>query len=516
MQFVSHPWVKKDAIESREYQEKIVKTAINGNTLVVIPTGLGKTNIAALVVADRLIKYKDKKILFLAPTRPLVEQHKRTFERIFNIGLEFGVVTGETSPELRAKLYGKYDIIFSTPQTIENDIKGFALDMKDFSLCIFDEAHRCVGNYAYTFIAKKYNYEAEHPLILALTASPGGHKYKIDAVKKSLFIKFVEIRTRDDVDVKPYIHKMEQNWVEVDLPISMKSIKTYLENIKNEKIKKLMSWGIIRHPKIGKAEILKLQESLAKRKTGPSFAAMSLLAEIIKVDHASMLLETQTIYSLKSYFDKLVDDNSKGGTKALARLLKNDDFRNAMRLTSELYKEGQEHPKLLKLREIIASELETNKFSRIIVFAQYRDTIARIYDELRKVKSAAPIEFIGQAKKKGKGLNQKEQVQILNEFKMGFYNILCASQVAEEGLDVVETDLVIFYEPTPSAIRKIQRSGRTARTKTGKVIILMTKDTRDQAYHWAAHHKEKQMHKTLYAMQKGQKDLDDFANESVL
>ncbi len=106
---------------------------------------------------------------------------------------------------------------------------------------------------------------------------------------------------------------------------------------------------------------------------------------------------------------------------------------------------------------------------------------------LVQIKGAAPVEFIGQAKKKGKGLSQKEQMQILNEFQMGFYNILCASQVAEEGLDVVETNVVVFYEPTPSAIRKIQRSGRTSRTKQGKVIVLMTKNTRDEAYQWSAH-----------------------------
>jgi len=510
MQFIEHPWITPGTIEKRTYQEQIVRTAVNGNTLVVLPTGLGKTSIAVMVAAERLLKDNKKKILFLAPTRPLVEQHKRVFEKMLKLGLEFAVVTGETKPEMRTKMYEKHDIIFSTPQTVENDLKNYVLNLKNFSLCIFDEAHRCVGNYAYTYIAKKYNYEAEHPLILALTASPGGHKYKIDEVKKSLFIKFVEIRNREDNDVKPYIQKMDQEWIEVELPIPFKTIKKYLENIRDEKIKKLMSWRIIHHSSISKTQILRLQEELAKKKTGPSYAAMSLLAEVLKTDHALALLETQTLYALKEYFDKLVEQNGKGGTKALARLLKNENFVNAMRLATELYKEGREHPKIEKLKEIVSNELEKNKFARVIVFAQYRDTVKKICEELKGIRHAAPVEFIGQAKKKGRGLSQKEQVQILNEFRMGFYNILCASQVAEEGLDVVETDTVIFYEPTPSAIRKIQRSGRTARTKIGKVIILMTKDSRDQAYHWLAYHKEKQMQKTLYAMKMGQKSVEEF------
>lgn len=510
MSFVEHPWINDNTIENREYQDRIAKTAVSGNTLVVIPTGLGKTNIAALVAAERLKKNINTKILFLAPTRPLVEQHKRSFEKFFKIGLDFRVVTGETKPEFRSQLYRKADIIFSTPQTIRNDLKKYVLSLRDFSLCIFDEAHRCIGNYAYTYIAKRYRQESNDPLILALTASPGGHRYKINEVKNKLFIKNVEIRSRDDSDVKPYVHEMKQDWIEVELTIPMKSIKKYLESIRDEKVNKLMSWGIIHSSKITKTQIIKMQQDLAKKKTGSSYAAMSMLAETLKSDHALNLLETQTIHSLKNYFDKLVDDNTKGGTKALARLLKNDNFRNAMRLTTELYNEGKEHPKIEKLKEIVAQELDKNKYARIIVFAQYRDTVEKIFGELGKLNRAAPVEFIGQAKKKGKGLSQKEQVQILNEFRMGFYNILCASQVAEEGLDVVETDVVIFYEPTPSAVRKIQRSGRTARTKIGKVIVLMSKDTRDQAYHWSAYHKERKMRKTLHAMKRGQKELGEF------
>ncbi len=109
-------------------------------------------------------------------------------------------------------------------------------------------------------------------------------------------------------------------------------------------------------------------------------------------------------------------------------------------------------------------------------------------------------------------MSQKEQIQTLNEFKMGFYNILIASQIGEEGLDIEETNLVIFYEPVPSAIRSIQRSGRTARTQRGKVIVLVTKDTRDDVYRWVAYKKEKQMFNILDKMgiEKKNTSLSDF------
>jgi len=482
--------------------------ALTGNTLCVIPTGLGKTSIAALVAAERLSKNMKGKILFLAPTKPLVSQHYRSFEKMLKLGMEMQVVTGESKAEERFKLYKNVDIIFATPQTIGNDIKSGLLNLADFSLVIFDEAHRCIGQYAYVYIAKHYIQNAKDPLILALTASPGGQRYKINEVRDSLFIKNVEIRAREDPDVKPYVQSVNNDWVRVELPIPLKSVQTYLSNIKNSRIKKLMGWGIVNSSMVNKTQLLRLQENLAKKKTGSAYGAMSLIAEIIKADHALLLVETQCLSSLQKYFEKVSGET----TKASTRLLADENFKNAIRLTNELVAEGKEHPKLEKLKEIVTNELK-NKDARIIVFAQYRDTIAKISEVLSEIKGAAPVEFIGQAKKKGKGLSQKEQMQILNEFQMGFYNVLCASQVAEEGLDVVETNVVIFYEPTPSAIRKIQRSGRTARTQTGKVVILITKDTRDEAFHWSAHNKEKQMKKTLYDMQRKNVDVQKSMGE---
>jgi len=510
MQYVENKWINPGVIEYRSYQEEAVKTASAGNTLCVLPTGLGKTSIAALVVAHRLERHMDAKILFMAPTRPLVNQHKTSFERFFKTGLEMRTVTGEDKPETRQKLYKEADIVFSTPQTIRNDLENGTLHLADFYLCIFDEAHRCVGNYAYGFIANVYRHQSRNPLILALTASPGSQKMKIEEIKKKLFIDSIEIKTRDDSDVKEYVQEAKQVWIEVDLPPAMGAIKSYLEGIKNARIKKLMDMKIINSPRTTKSQLLLLQQKLSRGKSGYGFMAMSFIAEIVKIDHALLLLETQTLYSLKQYLDEMANDQ----TRAVARLMKEQDFASAVRLANELYSEGKEHPKIEKLREIIGQELRRNKDARIIIFAQYRTTIEKIYNTMRTIHNAAPVEFIGQQKKRGKGLSQKEQTQILNEFKMGFYNILCASQVAEEGLDVVETDTVIFYEPVPSAIRKIQRAGRTARTRTGSVIVLLAKQTRDEAYHWAAFHKEAKMRKILTDMKEKQieqqKTMGDF------
>ncbi len=504
--FVQNRWINANTIEHRDYQDSIIKTALTGHTLVVLPTGLGKTPVAALVTAGRLDFDMDKKILFLAPTKPLVEQHRKTFDRFFKTGLEMKTVTGEDKPDERGEIYRNSDIIFSTPQTIRNDIKKNHLMLDNFSLLIVDEAHHAVGNYAYPYVAKVYMSQCKNPLILALTASPGASKIKIDEIKEKLFIRNIAIRTRDDTDVKPYLQHVREDFVTVEMTTPLKSIKQYLEGIKNARVKKLVDWKIINSSRLTKSVLIDIQKQLAAKKTGFSYAAMSLIAEVLKIDHALSLLETQCLFTLKNYFESM----ARQETKAVARLLKEEDYASAVRLTNELVNEGMEHPKIEKLKGIISHELEKNKCARIMVFAQYRDTIAKICEELKSIKNASPVEFIGQAKKSGKGLSQKEQARIINEFRMGFHNVLVASQVGEEGLDIAETDMVIFYEATPSAIRKIQRAGRTARTRPGRVIVLIAKDTRDEAYRWSGFQKEKNMKRIMYSMQKRQKTLGDF------
>jgi Fanconi anemia group M protein len=511
IKYVKHPWIKDNSIEEREYQTNIAKIASKHNTLCVLPTGLGKTPLAALVVADKLREDMYKKILFMAPTKPLVEQHKRSFEKFLKIGpSELVIVTGFIKPSERAKLYIRADIVFATPQTIRNDLKTGKLDLENFSLCIFDEAHRAVGDYAYVYIAKRYTQQCKNPLILGLTASPGGQRLKINTVKKNLFIHNIEIRTRADPDVRPYIQELEQKRIFVELAPELKEMKLLLERVKSERMKKLREWKIIGSSYLSKTRILKLQEELARKRTGYSFAALSILAEIIKIDHALLLLETQCLYSLDKYFKKMMKQAKEKKSRAAVRLVNDEKVLSVVRILEDLLRKGKEHPKMLRLKEIVKEEIEMNPKTSMIVFAQFRDTIGKILQMLKQIKGAKPVEFIGQARKEGKGLTQKRQVEILNEFKLGFYNILCSSSIGEEGLDIEETDTVIFYEPIPSAIRKIQRMGRTGRTRSGKVIIFITKKTRDEAYHWSSYHKERKMEKILHHMRAGQKDLREF------
>ena len=206
-------------IKPRKYQQEIYENCKDKNCLVVLPTGIGKTLIALMLTINRQKAVPGTKALFLAPTRPLAEQHLSYFKKhLPELFAQLTLFTGKVQPEKRKELWERSDIIFSTPQCISNDIKNNLYNLNDVSLLIEDECHRCLKNYAYTYIAEKYKEQSENPRILGLTASPGSDVLKIEEVCKNLFIEAVEIRTDKDPDVSPYVQETEVNWIKVPLP----------------------------------------------------------------------------------------------------------------------------------------------------------------------------------------------------------------------------------------------------------------------------------------------------------
>src|SRR6056297_247617 len=132
-------------IEPREYQTKIFESCKENNCLVVLPTGLGKTLVALMLTIHRSLKYPGEKIVFLAPTRPLAEQHLEFFRKhLPELFGDMQLFTGQVKAEKRKKIWQTADIIFSTPQCVANDLRKGMYDLNEVSLLIEDEAHRCV------------------------------------------------------------------------------------------------------------------------------------------------------------------------------------------------------------------------------------------------------------------------------------------------------------------------------------------------------------------------------------
>ena len=244
---------------------------------------------------------------------------------------------------------------------------------------------------------------------------------------------------------------------------------------------------------------IRQQLSSAPQKQPSLFVAISKIAALLKVSHALILIETQGIFALNAYFERMESKLGKAGSpKALNTIMNDDGIKKSIEITKKLYKKKINHPKIEALGKILKRQFILHPESRVLVFNQYRDSIKTIVEYLEGIENIKPRKFIGQATKvNDKGMTQKEQTQVIEDLKTGKYNVLVASSVAEEGLDIPAVDLVVFYEPVPSEIRTIQRRGRTGRQEKGKVIILMARGTRDEAYYWASNAKEKRMQKTL-------------------
>ncbi len=491
----------------RLYQETIFGTAAQKNALVVLPTGLGKTAISVMLAANRLHNYPQSKILFLSPTKPLAQQHLATFKELLTMKEgEMILVTGEVAPEKRINLMKEAKIIFATPQGVENDIINNTLNLKDISLIVFDECHRAVGNYSYVFVAQQYIKKADYPKILGLTASPGSELEKITEVCTNLFIDAVEIRTDSDPDVRPYVQDVDVKKVLIPLPKEIIGVKELLERCIKNKMVELSELGINKTMTYaGKKELLMMQRELqSKIASGErdfnAMKALSVIAQAVKCQHALELVETQSLYSLKKYMDDMFAQCSTTKVKATQNLCADVYFKSALIKTESLLAQNIEHPKLDAVCKFVESEIEKNKQIKIILFTQYRDTSVKLKELLSQKKNIVPEMFMGQSKQGGTGLSQKKQIEMLEQFKDGLFNVLLATSVAEEGLDIPKVDLVIFYEPIPSAIRSIQRRGRTGRNEKGAVVMFITQGTRDEGYYWSSKAKENRMHSTLATM----------------
>jgi Fanconi anemia group M protein len=292
-------------------------------------------------------------------------------------------------------------------------------------------------------------------------------------------------------------------YVKVDLPDELKKIKAFLDMSYSSKLEEAINFRYISGTPASytKTSLLSAISGLHGKigqgdKSFELLKTISLLAEALKLQHAIELVETQGTYPLLEYLNQLEKQALTSKTKAVKNLINDTNFKSAHILTKNTYEKNINHPKFDALKQIVTNELAVDKNSKIIIFTQFRDTASKIKDVL-VAKNISSELFFGQAKKKNEGLSQKHQKEMIENFIDEKFSCLIATSVGEEGLDIPEVDLVIFYEPIPSAIRTVQRRGRTGRQKEGKVITLITKNTRDESYRWVAHHKEKRMYSVL-------------------
>ena len=509
MATVEHPRIRPGLLEERLYQARIAEVAAERNTLVVLPTGLGKTAIALRVIAEFLRRHPTESVLLLAPTRPLVLQHAKEVARTL-LAPEPLTLTGAIAPERRAALLHPPQVVAATPQVIGNDLTTGQFPLDTFSLIVFDEAHRAVGDYPYVAIAKA-NREGPRARVLAMTASPGSNRRRIREVWANLGIEQFEYRTELSPDVAPYIHGIGVETVALPIPPEVRHLAILLRSAVQRQVETLRKLDLLPPGEATRRVLLEVGSRLHRQidaeraqsgtASGILWKAVTAEAAAMKGLHALELIETQGVDSLREFLARQRPGEGRRWTASLRAFLGDPDVEEVVRRLGSL---TVEHPKLAKTVEIVRNELHRNPGARVIVFSQYRDTVDRIVEEVEQLHDPAvrPARFVGQASHgKDIGLSQREQGSLLDRFRSGERNCLVATSVAEEGLDIPATDLVVFYEPVPDVIRTIQRRGRTGRVRTGRAIVLVAEGTRDVGLHRSAFARERRMHDLLVEVQ---------------
>jgi ERCC4-related helicase len=527
--YVDLPLIKPQKVEYREYQVSLADIASRQSTIIVLSTGLGKTVIAGLLAAKRLYEYKNSKVLFLAPSRPLVDQQARYLKQVLAIEENLIVcLTGQDPPEKRHEMWQNARLVVMTPQALQNDLIQRSYDLSEVSLIVFDEAHRGVGNYAYTFIAELYEKQGKSRLSLGLTASPGHQAEQIKTVCENLRLTHIEVRDEKSKDVRDYIVSVDSEVYYVSLPSEIEVLRDILYSLMEEYREPVTNHGFSLPDgrRMTRKEILKAQAAVRREIgsfTNPPrmlYLVMRNLTALLRIVHLIEFIGTQGLTPTLRYIRGMYEEiSNKKSSKGVKDLVARAEFKQFEGLLQALIASDLRHPKADAILEIVSEQLSINLDSRILIFTRFRDTAVEVTETLEQLDDARVSRFVGQSSRgSDKGFSQKKQVEVLDGFRNNEFNILVATQVGEEGLDIPECNLVVFYDCVPSVVPFIQRRGRTGRRSPGRVVILVARKTHDEFYHWSVMNKLKKMPKALKEVKvdesEEQTSLDDFAGDA--
>ena len=466
--------LNKEKIKLRAYQEKTLGAIVDKNSFIVLPTGAGKTIIAVALAG---IKLRTGKVLVMAPTKPLVAQHKKSFDNFFENSELIGLVDGTIKSEIRKDIWLESDLIVATPQTVVSDLEKNFFDPEKFSLVVFDEAHRTSGNYAYAKLMESI----DKSQILAMSASPATDKERLDELRSLL--KIEKFHIVDSSEMSDYLPDREIEIKKIKLNKIQIEIKKMLTDMIKEDYNILKKNRLVvrNYEYMSKGELISLNKRLFSKVSDDSklYYFIKINTKVIKLLFLLEMLETQTNNSFLKALEKLSTESAKSSKSIM------EDFR-LIRI-KRLSKNLEYNNKMNELKNLIDFD------KKIIIFCQYTNSVDEIVEYINSSNIGVAKKFTGQRK----GFTQKNQKKVLGEFKDGEFNVLVATSVSEEGIHVDDADVGIFFECIPSALRSIQRRGRIGRVNIGKIYMLMTENSIDEKYYWVSKRKEENMYKLL-------------------
>ena len=501
---VCHPSLSSGVIEARAYQLEATDEALSGSMMLVLPTAAGKTVVAWMVIADRIAS-TDGWILMVAPTVALVEQHLRGIGPVLSDreGVNPISITGQNAVKKRAEMWISSRLVIATPQVVRNDVLRGVLDLSECSLLVVDEGHHATGDHAMAHVGDLYLSQSSQPLVLATTASPGSKTDQVEEVCSRLGIERIHLRNSGEVMLAKHLAGLEIHEVKVRVPDQIRKLAEPLVMWQSgivDREKRLGRYvipGNISHA--GLSNAMERAQTAISRGESSAYQSISRIATAMRLHHLINHLLCQGVAASSEFLERM-SRSEQSGTKSTRNFLRDPRISSLRRCLSEM---GEVHTKVGAVRRLVLERLRRDIDSRVIIFATYRDTVAAVEKSLKGLEGARPVQFVGQSSRDGRdGLSAQQQVERLDEFRSGSANVLVATSVGEEGLDIPSADLVIFYEPVSSEIRTIQRRGRTGRHREGEVVVLIAEDTRDEGARAASERREEFMQRAVHRVRR--------------
>lgn len=479
-----------------------VEMALFKNSMIVLPTGFGKTFIAAVVMYNFYRWYPTGKIIFVAPTRPLVTQQIHECKKISGIPSSDCVeLTGSIGREKRVHLWETKRVFFATPQVIENDLDNQILPAKQVKCLVIDEAHKAQGSYAYVGIVRQLQeYNKNGYRILALSATPGSDIQRVQQIMMNLYINDVMFRSERSIDLMQFKNDKHSKAWTVELTGKHKQFVDKFITITKPLFKELcragLTYGKDSIECVAKYTLIMASQNAYRNEVSSAGVSKGRLRYICAAAASlSSKFELLVLYGIRVFYSSITRTLNEPKSTIRTALASSVEFDVMMEEIRQIFGDDIEpdaskiatadlllgHPKLRVLKDLLMKHFNGHADqaqTRAIVFTKYRESV---YDIVQTLKAYDPVlkpgAFVGQgaASKTGAGMKQKEQIQMVKDFKEGKYNVLVATCVAEEGLDIGEVDMIICYDTTSSPISNTQRGGRTGRKRAGDVQTLLTK-----------------------------------------
>ncbi|NXS93474.1 FANCM protein, partial [Jacana jacana] len=519
-------WIYPTNYPVRGYQVRMAQAALLANTLVCLPTGLGKTFVAAVVMYNFYRWFPSGKVLFLAPTKPLVAQQMEAWG---------------TQALSRRELWTTKRVFFLTPQIMVNDLSRGTCPAVEIKCLVIDEAHKALGNHAYCQVVRELSKYTDQFRILALSATPGSDTKAVQQVISNLLIAQIELCAEDSPEIQPYSHERQVEKIVVPLGEELVEIQNAYIQVLETFAGRLIKMGVLAKrdiPSLTKYQVILARDQYRKNPSPQSVAMHQGIIEgdfalCISLYHGYELLLQMGLRSLFIYLFGIMD-GPKGLTRTKNELGRNEDFLklyqqlramfadtvlpsgNGSVYRSKTVLENKKefiysHPKLRKLEEIVIGHFKSWKKgssaqspsqdavgTRVMIFSSFRDSVQEIADMLARLGPAVRVmTFVGHSTGKStKGFTQKEQLEVVKRFREGGYNTLVSTCVGEEGLDIGEVDLIICFDAQKSPVRLVQRMGRTGRRRQGRIVVILAEGREERTYNQSQCNK-RSIHKAI-------------------